>query len=175
MRKLAALALIAVLGGGYYIIHDVGHIPIFDAGLNRLAETSAEAYCAGTTFWEHQGQADAADAKACRAQSDRPTEPDLQAVTPSFCQAVTDSGYEGGLDTCTGILEGQKLWPTYDGGLTNQWSEDSPYPADKAFAVPAGDSRTGTRDGFARGDEDTTETTETTVPEEETTTTEGEG
>jgi len=163
MRKLAALALIAIVGGAWYVIHDVGHVPIFDARLQRLAESPAEAYCAGQTFWEHQGRGDAQSAADCRKDSKRDAEPDLTAVLPAFCLAVTDAGYQNGVEACLGIVEGQKLWPTRDGDLTNAWSETAPYPGDLAFVVPADDSRTGSRDGFSRDDEPTTTTAEETT------------
>lgn len=174
MRKLAALALLAVLGGAYYLIHDVGHVPIFDAGLQRLAESGVEGYCAGQVFWQTRGYGDAELAEDCREErapdapkrGEGPAESSIFDVQPAFCRAVEDAGYAG--PPCLDILEGSKLWPTYTGGLTDNWSDTAPYPLDVAFVIPPSDSRTGTRDGFSRGDEATTTTTGET-----TTTTEG--
>lgn len=170
MRKLAVLAVIALIGGAWYVVRDPGHVPLFDASLQRLAETEAEAHCAGVTFWTNRGQANPAEAEDCRTTSDQSTEFDLTVVQPAFCRAVTDQGYEGGVDNCLNILEGQKLWPTYDGGLTGAWSDTAPYPGDRALVVPPSDSRTGSRDGFSRDDEPEATTTTTA----ETSTTEGE-
>lgn len=167
MRKLAALAIIAIVGGGFYLVRDPGHVPIFDAGLNRLAESEREGWCAGETYWSNRGQPNATAAAECRANSTLDPTPNLNMVQPAFCMAVREGGFPGTVDECQGILDGQKLWPTYDGGLTQSWSKSAPYPGDLAFVVPPDDSRTGDRQGFTRGDTPTTSET--------TTTTQGEG
>jgi hypothetical protein len=159
MRRLGLVALIVVAGGGFYLIRDVGHIPLFDAQLHRLAETPAEGYCAGVAFWNNRGQPDPGRAQECRVDSDLSTTLDLKQVQPLFCKAVTDNGYAGGITECIGILTGQKLWPTYDGGLTSEWSKTAPYPGDLVFVIPDSESRTGPRDGFSRDDPTTTSTT----------------
>ena len=166
MRRLGLLALIVVVGGGFYLIRDPGHIPLFDAGLKRLAESELEGYCAGTTFWKHNGQPDAADAAECRSQSTYNSTIDIARVTPAFCRGVSDSGYAGGVGACIGILTSGKLWPTFEGGLTDAWSKTAPYPGDLAFVIPADDSRTGERDGFSRDDSTTTTEPTTTTGEE---------
>jgi hypothetical protein len=165
MRKLALIALIAIAGGAFYLIRDVGHIPLFDANLQVLAESEVEGYCAGLTFWSNRGSGNAAEAAACRNESDRSTDPDLTRVPAFFCMAVREAGFAGTVDECLGILDGQKLWPTRDGDLTNSWSQSAPYPGDLAFVVPPSDSRTGTREGFDRGDEAPPTTTTTTGAE----------
>jgi hypothetical protein len=167
VRKLLLIALIAILGGAFYLIRDPGHIPIFDASLNRLAESEVEAYCAGTTYWQNRG-ANATAAADCRTASGMDPNPDITIVTDAFCRAVREAGYPGAVEACQSILSDQKLWPTYDGGLTQSWSKTAPYPGDAAFVIPQGDSRTGTRDGFSRDDEAPPTT------QESTTTTEGE-
>ena len=159
MRRLALISLIVVAGGAFYLLHDVGRIPMFDDNLRPLAESEVEGYCAGLTFWSNRGSGNAAEAAACRAGSDRSTEPDLVRVPAFFCMAVREAGFAGTVDECLGILDGQKLWPTRDGDLTNSWSQSAPYPGDLAFVVPPSDSRTGTRDGFSRDDEPPTTTT----------------
>lgn len=163
MRKLAILALVALIGGAWFIVRDPGHIPIFDAGLQRLAETEAEGYCAGEVFWSTRGVGDEKAAQTCRAGQVN-GERDLRAVQPAFCRAIENAGYSG--PSCIDIMENFQYWPTYVGGITDNWSETAPYPLDLAFTTPDTDSRTGTRDGFSRDDETTTTTTEDTTTTE---------
>ena len=159
MRKLGLLALIAVIGGGWYLLHDVGHIPVYDAHLVRLAESPLEGYCAGTTFWTSQGQGDAESAARCRTTADYPAEKDLSKVVTWFCVGISTAGWQGTAQDCENIMYGQKMWPTYDGSISKSWSKSAPYPGELILVGPPDDSRTGGREGFVRGQESESTTT----------------
>jgi hypothetical protein len=147
MKKLAVLALLAIVGGGFYLIRDPGRVPLFDANLQRLAESEVEGYCAGVSFWQNQGAPNPETTRECRGTDD--SAPALTKVQPGFCRGIREQGYGGSESDCMSILTGQKIWPTFDGGLTQAWSKNAPYPGDLVFVVPD-DSRTGERDGFER-------------------------
>jgi hypothetical protein len=150
MRKLAVLAAATILFGFIYVIRDVGHVPLFDANIQRLAETVQEGYCAGVTFWTHGGEPNPTTAQECRDTSQRPTDYNLAGVQDAFCYGVVDTGYGGGQELCLTILQNNRYWPTYDGGLTNAWNKAYPYPGDRILVTQPDDSRTGDRSGFTR-------------------------
>ncbi len=151
MRKLAILAIITIIGGFFYLVRDIGHVPMFDANINRLAETAAQGYCAGVTFWTNQGQPDAQKAAECRAETSYSTDINLAIVVESFCIGVQDSGYAGSVDDCVGIMNSHRWWPTYDGGIADAWNRAYPYPGDRVLVdTPQDNSRTGNRSGFNR-------------------------
>lgn len=154
-RLLAAVGLATVALAVAYVARPVGHIPLYDANLIRLAESSLQGYCAGETFWQSAGEGSAEMASACRDRlADRRSNvPAVGAVPGAFCQAIVDQGWEGDRAACAEILTGQKLWPTYDGGITDQWNRARKYPG---HVIPSGpgrtdDSRTGDRADVPRG------------------------
>lgn len=153
-RLLAVLALAAVIGGGWWVTRDPGHVPIFDADLRRLAETPLEARCAGSVYWSTRGDGDAKDAAHCRAENIAQMSdiPDVLAVPFAFCLGVADAGFPGDIQTaCVDALAQYRLWPTYDGQLTDAWNRTAPYPGDVFAPAPTDDgSRTGEREGFTR-------------------------
>ena len=152
-KFLAIMAIVVVVGGGAWLAVDPGHVPIFDADLNRLAETSAEGYCSGIVFWNTNAMGDAKAAEVCRAETGRPTAIDLRIVQRSFCIGATDAGFTGGVDACLDIIEDQQGWPTYDGGLSQAWTKAYPYPGGtfRASVTDGVDySRTGDREGIMR-------------------------
>lgn len=128
------------------------HVPPYDANLVRLAETERQGYCAGVTFWKTQGTGDAARARTCRKEHpEQSGRVNMIATERGFCQGIVDSGWVDGYVTdCVGILRDNQLWPTLDGGLTDQWNRARPYPN---TAIGGGsdkgsdDSRTGDRPG----------------------------
>jgi hypothetical protein len=183
-RKLLGLAgALVILGSVAYVAQPTGHVPPFDANLVRLAESELEGYCSGEVFWDTGGNA--AAAAACRAarRGTMSEMSDLAAVSPAFCRAVVDSGWDQDVAACLEILESEQLWPTYDGGLSDAWNRARPYPQAPIHKAEMTDSRTGGHTGQvrvppSRGDPiipvETTETeTETTTDTTATTTEEG--
>lgn len=155
MRRLAVLAVLVIAVGGWYVTRSVGHIPLFSANLERLAETPTEGYCAGVGFWQARGRQPQAAELAAVCREEHPATPiDLQRVQKRFCEAIVESGYEQGVGSCLAIVTGNRYWPTYDGGLTSAWSRNYPYPGDLILqeAPPPDESRTGIRDGNQRED-----------------------
>ncbi len=153
MRKLALLALIVVVSGAGYLLKDAGHVPLFSASLERLAETATEGWCSGEAFWLARNSPGDAKTGAAECRSNRPgTDPDLQAVQPAFCQAITSLGYKPGVDGCMKVVTLNRYWPTYDGGITESWSRKFPYPGDLILQdTPVEDTgRTGEREGNFR-------------------------
>ncbi len=153
MRKLALLALIVVVAGAGYLLKDAGHVPLFSASLERLAETESEGWCAGVGFWSARTSPADQKAIASECRSSRPgTDPDLQAVQPAFCQAIVNRGYKNGVDGCLKVVTLNRYWPTYDGGITQSWSRKFPYPGDLILQDTPTDNtgRTGDREGNLR-------------------------
>src|SRR3990167_10201178 len=165
MKRFLTVRRLLTLGGGLlvagalvYVAQPAAHVPIYDANLVRLAESNLQGYCAGETLGNTGGEGDAATAAACREtrKGDRPDTPDVAAVPRAFCQAIVDAGWrDGSQAVCIEILTANKLWPTYDGGLTDQWNRARGYPL-KAISVggkPESESRTGDRPGQQRQDD----------------------
>lgn len=132
-------------------MRDPGHVPLFDADLNRLAESELEGYCAGKVFWvERGGNAEmAADCRAANPQMD--DQYNLGVVQMAFCLGARASGFSGDVTVdCLQVLEQNQLWPTYDGSITDAWTKANPYPGD-VWAPPSGSgSRTGGREPAPR-------------------------
>lgn len=150
-KLLAILAISTVLIGGFLVMRDPGHIPLFDADLNRLAESELEGYCAGKVFWVERG-GDAEMAADCRAANPAmDNQYNLGTVQWSFCLGAKAAGFGGDVTVdCLQVLEQEQLWPTYDGSITNAWTKANPYPGD-VWAPPAGSgSRTGGREPAPR-------------------------
>jgi hypothetical protein len=120
------VALLAVV----YVARPAGHIPPYDADLNRLAETQLEGYCSGSVFWKTYGEGDGGAAAECREERAGMHEdvPNIPAVQRSFCRAVVAEGWDGTVPYCLEILQDSKLWPTYDGQLTQEWNRARKYP-----------------------------------------------
>jgi hypothetical protein len=155
MKKvLWALSLALLIGAGLYVALPPGHVPAYDAALTRLAETEREGFCTGFVFLN---SGSAADGEECRALDEivvsktrskldprlrepmwvyetrsLSTEVDLLAADDAFCEGIVFAGWDPGVgnpvEYCLSILENYELWPTYDPGLTNFWSEKFPYP-----------------------------------------------
>ena len=147
---MGILGVVVILGALIYIARPVGHVPPFDANLVRLAETELEGYCAGQTLWRSQRiSGDAEMAHACRDQ-ERDTyssDVDLRAVVPAFCRGIVEAGFPASHQDCLGIMDSQQYWPTYDGGVSNQWNRARPYPLNQLQVgeVEQDNSRTGER------------------------------
>lgn len=131
-------------------MRDPGHVPLFDADLNRLAESELEGFCSGVTFWVERG-GDPVAAKECRATYDIDNTYNLPVVQVAFCLGAVASGFPGDpVIDCYDVLRAGSLWPTYDGSITNAWTKANPYPGD-VWAPPAGTgSRTGDREDAPR-------------------------
>ena len=154
-RRLGILVGLLVLAGALvYVARPVGHIPIYDANLVRLAETELQGYCAGDAFWKSAGEGDAGKARACRAQyadsGQFANVTDLAVVPRAFCQAIVEDGWDGDVPTCLQIMVDNQYWPTYDGGITDQWNRARPYPVS---AIPSGPppADDGSRTGGSHG------------------------
>ena len=154
-KILIGLGLVTIVIALAYVARPTGHIPLYDANLVRLAESPLQGYCAGETLMKTQNyDGDKAKAAACRgknagAMSDNPN---ISKVEYAFCRAIVANGFNGSVNDCLGILSMNQLWPTYDGGITDQWNRARPYPRSAIQVVepkPDG-SRTGGRSGLYR-------------------------
>lgn len=154
-KRPAAYALggLVVLLSLVYVARPAGHQPPYDANLVRLAESELEGFCAGEAFWRSGGTGlgDPALASECRSRlaGRKSAEPNLGAVSRAFCLAIVIEGWEGTVPDCVEILAQARYWPTYDGGLTDQWNRARPYPRPVISSGGGGggsDSRTGGRE-----------------------------
>ncbi len=152
-RKILAVAgVLAVVGGLMYLSWPVGHIPLYDANLTRLAESDLQGYCAGDTFWKSGGNGNGAMAAQCRSRlaKKHSNKPDLRVVQKEFCQAIVDNGWQGTVGDCLQIMVDNQYWPTYNGAITNAWNRARPYP--QVFgSSSAGSSGSGSRTGGSHG------------------------
>ena len=155
-RLLGLVGAAVVVASLAYVARPAGHVPPYDANLVRLAESQLDGYCAGEAFWTSQGDGDGRIADACRARlaEQKSRKPDARVVVGAFCEGVMDAGWEGTAYECVGTLTDGRLWPTYDGSLTDQWNRARPYPR-PALAPSSGSeiddgSRTGDRPGASR-------------------------
>lgn len=180
-KLLAFIGVLTVVLGLAYVARPVGHIPLYDANLNRLAETQLQGYCAGETFYRTNGNLDGdADMAAECRETRRGVMPDkynLRAVEAAFCAAIIEEGWAGTIADCLTIMGGSQYWPTYDGGLTWAWNRARPYPR-ALLTAPAedgqSDSRTGSRNAPTRANPGTPPAAAPTTTETTTTTTETE-
>lgn len=135
-----------------YITHRPGHIPPYDANLVRLVETERQGYCSGLVFWRTSGEGGSSAASDCRKEHrEKSGEVNFPVAARGFCEAIVESGWEGYTESCLAILSDQQLWPTYVGGITDQWNRARPYP-NSPISGPSGasdGSRTGDRSGGA--------------------------
>lgn len=155
-RRLFTVAGVAlVLLGLVYVAWPAGHIPPYDANLVRLAESDLQGYCSGESFWKSEGAGSADIAAQCRTRlaHQRPNTPNLMVVQGAFCTALVDSGWQGKQPDCLAIMGDNEYWPTYDGGITNQWNRARPYPRpliSTSIGSRSSGSRTGDRTGGER-------------------------
>ncbi len=157
MRRIAwAITIVAVLAaGGFAVFRDPGRIHIYDAAGAVLAETQAEGFCSGSTFWATRGNGDSHVAAKCRTDTVYGTTIDHNNVQWYFCLGAQSAGFTGDLNAdCLNFLQGSKFWPTADGQITNTWSDTYPYPLDQ-FGTTDGqetEDRGHDRSGFNRGE-----------------------
>ena len=159
MKKvLAVAAVVAMFGGGFFaFVRPMPPIPLLDANQTVLAESDLQGYCGGLTYMTNRGKADARQAANCRADesvvASHSNDRDLRVVLPAFCQGIVDGAWDGTVRECVSIATSYRIWPTIDGGLTDAWDDNYPYPLD-GFGRQEGqtndDSRTGDRGGNAR-------------------------
>ena len=143
MKKLllfAGVATIALTGAFAYVITPPP-VPLFDANRMLLAESYVEGYCSGIMMFTD------VPAQTCRNDNpDMQTHRNLGMVTPAFCTAVVNSGWEGSQQDCESIMYDNLYWPLLDGGITNSWSSRYAYPLDRFLEnVKPDESRTGDR------------------------------
>jgi len=151
---LATIALLIIVAGAFYVVVPPPYPGIFDADLNRLAETYEQGWCAGEANWPTDGGGDAAIVKQCAKDRNDSTDIDHAAVIPAFCRGAANVGYTGDVKTqCADYLEANEMWPTIDGRLSRAFDENYPYPGGffKATKTDTPDnSRTGDREGNLR-------------------------
>ena len=147
MRKFQTfLAIVVMFMAVLYVARPEGFVPLFDANLQRLAMTQQEGYCAGQV-WQNSATSTA----DCRKTDAHRTEIDLRDVVPGFCQAVIAS-ISITQQRCEEIFATNAMWPLYDGGFTQNWSDQAPYPGSILGDGPPPEDtgRTGGRDGQQR-------------------------
>ena len=150
-RLLGLVGILVLILGVWYVARPTGFVPMFDANLVRIAMTAHEAQCAGIAFMSGESPLVAAE---CRESSGFSQEINLNIVQIQFCQTVAEA-FNMTPEACMKILTDFQLWPTYDGSLTDQWSESNPYPGGiLGTDTEAEDSsRTGGREGLQRGEQ----------------------
>ncbi len=150
-RLLGLVGILVLILGVWYVARPMGFVPIYDANLQRLAMSAYESQCAGEAFMAGESPTVAAE---CRVTSGHSQDINLNIVQIQFCQTVAEA-YHMTPEACMKILTDFQLWPTYDGSLTDQWSESNPYPGGiLGTDTEAEDSsRTGGREGLQRGEQ----------------------
>lgn len=146
MNKLLAVTAVAVVAFGFWLValRPMPPAPLLDANLNTLAQSAAEGYCAGITFWSTpNNKGDKKTMDKCLTDTKRPTERNLSVVIATFCSGITEAGYSGGNSMCQDIMERERFWPTTDGRITNAWSASAPWPGDLIAAGGSGIDRAG--------------------------------
>ena len=143
-RRLMGLAAAVIVAASIaYIAQPRGHIPPYDANLVRLAESQLQGYCAGETLFKG---GDASMAAACRETHRASNRTNLREVEAAFCRGIIASGWEGTVPQCRMILVDNRLWPTYDGNVSDQWNRARPYPG-SAINVGPNPEQDGSRTG----------------------------
>jgi hypothetical protein len=148
MKKLlliAGLVTTLTMGAFAYVITPPP-VPLFDANRRLLAENEVQGYCSGVWMFTR--------ISVDRCYEDNPDmsrHRSLYMVIPAFCRGVIDSGWDGSMEKCRGIMEENQYWPLLAGGTSNAWSARYAYPLDRFVenTVPD-DSRTGEREGLQR-------------------------
>lgn len=152
-KFLAFLGVLTMAGVLIFLIIPPGPPMLFDGNLTRLAQSSSEGYCAGYGYFQ---SATAAASKKiteeCREKSTLETDVDLTKVIMSWCIGAQAAGYDGSVSGhCVPILIGLQYWPTYDGWLTQAWTDLHPYPLnmlESGEEITEDYSRTGGRPGI---------------------------
>ncbi len=147
-RVIAILGVVTLVLAIAFVAQPEGFVPLFDADLNRLTMNRSEAHCAAVGFVATNGPAAAAN---CRADDNRTTNTDLEAVVPEFCIELTTVLALTYAD-CLSIMYDMQYWPTYDGDITNSWTRSAPYPLSVLTTPGAGQDggRTGDRPDIQR-------------------------
>ena len=153
-KVLAFLAILVIVGTGWYVLQPEGFVPLFDANLRQLAMTAKEARCSGEVYVQPRNMEEkAVAAAACRADPDNASseEIDLITVVPTFCLAII-SQIASTYTECVTTMSDMQFWPLYNGGITNVWNvRSAPYPLDVLQRQGSSDdSRTGDRDLLER-------------------------
>lgn len=161
-RVLWGIVIFVVLvGGAFAVFRDPGRIHLYSANGSILAETQAEAWCSGISFWDTDGRGDAPRAAQCRidvaaldADGSPPlgTEVNRSKVQFWFCDGIKVAGFEGSTYAdCQVPLTELKLWPTIAGQLEGFWTKTYPYPLDVfGGSKEPEDERGQDRPGFER-------------------------
>jgi hypothetical protein len=142
---MGAGGIAVLLAGLFFLLGPTGRIPLLDANRQVLAETAAEAYCAGKIYIQSYGRGDVHATEDCRATTARPTEIDWASAQEEFCFGVIAKGIAISSGECKRILAQSLLWPVMDGRLSNSWNRKFPYPGDFIITPEPSDSRTGDR------------------------------
>lgn len=151
MKKLGTyVAIVAlVVGGGLAAFWPSNHFRLYDANLQPLAMTEAEAYCVGEIGISSNFKTNDPDVKTCITESDKGTEPSIASTPRWFCEGLVTQ-WPGSVSDCIGILDGYDLWPLLEGGLTFEWSEAHPRPTNIQVIIEQPE-RAGERDNSSRG------------------------
>jgi hypothetical protein len=150
MKRIAftILIIVIVLGGGWLVFQDPGHIRQFDANLQPLAENYQEAYCNGEEFMSNNGARDVPQVIECVKNLTIRT-PNIMQAIPGFCQAIVYKGFPGSKQDCENIFEEKELWPLLYGGITDEWNSGHPRPAPPEGEITK--DRGGLRPEYERG------------------------
>lgn len=149
------LAVLALVGGGWFVSFDPGPVHRYDADLNRLAATELESICAATVYISSNGNGNKKDAASCREQfaHANPNVIAYDRVIPVFCTYVAPR-LSLSWNVCVSIMEVNELWPARDGFIVSSWNDSNPWPGE-VFQVrhEEGDDpegRTGDREELSR-------------------------
>lgn len=153
MKRLLVgfIIVLLVVGGGLAVFWPINFWRLFDANMQPLALTEAEAFCVGLhgpeTRWREHNPAVA----QCITESDKGTVPNISQTPSWFCEGVRKAGLQISLLECISIVDSQQLWPLLEGGLTVEWNAAHPRPSvpEQVLETP---SRRGERPSENRSD-----------------------
>jgi hypothetical protein len=147
-KLLATLGILILVVGFWVLVRDPGHIPLLDANRTILAETEAAGYCAAIAYDGNLPRPEGV--KECLKGTTLSGEIDLVAAETGFCRGIYER-YSYGVPTCLAFLRNNRLWPTMDATITNEWNRRFPYPGDTlVVSIEEDESRTGPRGGNER-------------------------
>lgn len=154
MRKfITGLAIfVLIVGGGITVFWPNNFWRLFDANMNPLALTQAEAYCTGLLGPDSRFKTHNPKVTECEVESGWDnTAPDVARSIAWFCEGIIDAKLPMSLGECIDVVDTNLLWPIQGGGLTATWNDAHPRPSvpDQVIIDPA---RSGERPSTNRGD-----------------------
>jgi hypothetical protein len=153
---LGTIGTLLIIAGALYVTIPPPYPGIFDANLNRLAESYEDGWCAGNLFWSanrNNVKNLKSEMKKCAKDNTFSHSIDHQKVIPGFCHGAMAAGFPGNYTTeCFNVFTSRRMWATMGARITSAFNEQYPWPGEvfPGSEGVGGESRTGGRDGFER-------------------------